>query len=111
MLTKLELLFFSGLLTLLLSSDLFVLRLLELLLVLVVDGSLALKSKTAALLSNTRRNRPKTVAKDVLSLLLSSLELFLDVTLGRRGWLTICLEAFLNLWFINWRGVTTLNIG
>ena len=111
MLTKFELLLFSGLLALLFSSDLFILGLLELLLVLVVDGSLALESKTAALFSNSRRYRPNTVAQDILSLLLCSLELFHNLSLGKRGWLRICLQAFLDLWGFHWRSVPTLNSG
>ena len=62
MLTKLELSLFSSLIALLLGSQLLVFSFLELLLSLVIDGSLALKSLTTTFLSNSGRNRTNTVS-------------------------------------------------
>lgn len=75
----------------------------------MVDGSLALESKAAALLSNARRNGTNAVAKDISALLSSSIEFFLDFALCGRGWLRICLKALLDLWGLTWRGVATLS--
>jgi hypothetical protein len=110
-LAKLQLALLGGLLALLISGKLLVLGLLQKLLVLLVDGSLALKSKAAALLSNARRNGTNAVAKDISALLSSSIELVLNVALSGRGRLRICLEALLDLWGLTWRGVATLRAG
>ena len=101
MLAKLKLALLSGLLALLISGKFLILGLLEKLLVLVVDGSLALKREAAAFLSNTGGDRANAVAKHVVTLLLGSLELFLDVALSYGRRLRICLETFLDL-----RGLT-----
>jgi len=111
MLAKLKLALLSGLLALLISGELLVLGLFQKLLVLVVNGSLALESKAAAFLSNARRNRTNAVAKDIGALLSGSIELFLNVALCGRGWLRICLKALLDLRVLIWRWVATLSSG
>jgi hypothetical protein len=111
MLAKLKLALLGGLLALLISGELLVLGLLQKLLILVVDGSLALESKAAALLSNARRNGANAVAKDICALLPSSVELFLNVALCGRGWLRICLKAFLDLRVFIRGGVASLGAG
>jgi len=101
-LTELELAFLSGLLALLVSEELLMLRLLKLLLSLLVDGTLSLKSKTTTLLSNTRRNRTNTVLENFEAFLSSTVELLLDVALSDGWGLRICLEALLDLWGFSW---------
>ena len=110
-LAKLKLALLGGLLALLISGELLVLGLLQKLLILVVDGSLALESKAAALLSNARRNGTNAVAKDISAFLSSSIELFLNVALCGRGRLRICLKALLDLRVLIWRGVASLSAG
>jgi len=102
MLTKLKLTFLSSLLALLFGGNLFVLGLFQLLLSFMVDGALALKGKSTALLCNTRRNRTNAVAQNVEALDLSTLKFFVYVTLSNRRWLRICLKTFLDLWDLSW---------
>lgn len=111
MLAKLQLALLGGLLALLISGKLLVLGLLQKLLVLLVNCSLAFESKAAALLSNARRNGTNAVAKDISAFLSSSIELVLNVALCGRGRLRICLKALLDLWGLTWRGVATLRTG
>lgn len=107
-LAKLKLALLCSLLALLISGKLLIFGLLQKLLVLMVDGSLALESKAAALFSNARRNWTNAVAKDISALLSSSIELFLNVTLCGRGRLRICLKALLDLRVFIRRSVATL---